>query len=288
MGLRRIACLSQAQRLICEIRVIFDNTLRCDRELSGSSTVRLAPSRYYPAVKHARRIATLCGMKEEQFKFIAHESKGEVSAHLMVPRGAKAVVVLGHGAGAGMYHANMQNIAEQLAERKIGTFRYQFPFMERGGGRDSEKVSLATVCNAIRETKKRVRKKPIFAGGHSFGGRMTSLAAAADDFPDVVSGLIFFAFPLHAPNKPSDHRVAHLPDITLPMLFLTGTRDALNSLDLFEPVIKKLKRKKKPVTLHLLDTANHGYRILKKSRESEEDIFEEMGRVASEWIELQS
>ncbi len=224
-------------------------------------------------------------MKEQQLKFVAHETKGEVSAHLMMPRGAKAIVVLGHGAGAGMYHSNMQNIADQFAERKIGTFRYQFPFMERGGGRDSETVSLATVRNAIREAKKHARKKPIFAGGHSFGGRMTSLAAAADEFPKAVSGLIFFAFPLHAPNKPSDHRVAHFPDIAHPMLFLSGTRDTLNSMDLFQPIVKKLRKKKKPVTLHLLDTANHSYKILKRTRESEEDIFEEIGRVASDWIE---
>ena len=224
-------------------------------------------------------------MKEQQLKFVAHETKGEVSAHLMMPRGAKAIVVLGHGAGAGMYHSNMQNIADQFAERKIGTFRYQFPFMERGGGRDSETVSLATVRNAIREAKKHARKKPIFAGGHSFGGRMTSLAAAADEFPKTVSGLIFFAFPLHAPNKPSDHRVAHFPDIPHPMLFLSGTRDTLNSMDLFQPIVKKLRKKKKQVTLHLLDTANHSYKILKRTRESEEDIFDEIGRVASDWIE---
>lgn len=224
-------------------------------------------------------------MKEEQLKFIAHESKGEVSAHLMLPRGAKAVVVLGHGAGAGMYHANMQAIADQLSERKIGTFRYQFPFMERGGGRDSETVSLSTVRNAIREAGKRVPRKPVFAGGHSFGGRMTSLAAAGDDFPEAVRGLIFFAFPLHAPNKPSDHRAAHLSDIGIPMLYLTGTRDALNSLELFQPIVQRLKKKKKPVTLHLLETANHSYKILKRTRESDEDIFAEMGRVVADWIE---
>lgn len=221
-------------------------------------------------------------MKTKKLKFLAHESKGNVSACLMMPVKAKAVVVLGHGAGAGMYHANMENIVMQLAEQKIGTFRYQFPFMERGGGRDSEKVSLGTVVNAIKEAKKLTRGKPIFAGGHSFGGRMTSLAAAQADFPDFVSGLMFFAFPLHAPNKPSDHRAGHLKDIKIPMLFFSGTRDALNSLDLFKPIVKRLKKKAK---LHLLDTANHSYKILKKSRKSEEDVFVEMARVADEWAE---
>lgn len=220
-------------------------------------------------------------MKIKKLKFEAHESKGKVSACLMMPVKAKAVVVLGHGAGAGMYHANMESIATRLAEQKIGTFRYQFPFMERGGGRDSEKVSLATVVNAIKEAKKLTLGKPIFAGGHSFGGRMTSLAAAESDFPEVVSGLIFFAFPLHAPNKPSDHRAGHLKDIKVPMLFFSGTRDALNSLELFKPIVRKLKKK---AELHLLDTANHSYKILKKTRKSEEDVFVEMARVTNDWI----
>ena len=221
-------------------------------------------------------------MKTKQLKFLAHESKDKVSGYLMMPPKAKAVVVLGHGAGAGMHHSNMENIANELADQKIGTFRYQFPFMERGGGRDSETVSLATVVSAIEQTKKLCKGKPIFAGGHSFGGRMTSLAAATEDFPDYVLGLIFFGFPLHAPNKPSDHRAAHLSDIKMPMLFLSGTRDALNSLDLFKPIVKKLKKQAK---LHLLDTANHSYKILKRTRKSEEDIFVEMARVANDWIE---
>lgn len=217
----------------------------------------------------------------KRVKFLAHESKEPVSGLLLMPPKSKAVVVLGHGAGAGMEHANMTAIAESLAALKIGSFRYQFPFMERGGGRDSEKVSLATVVNAIQQAKKLTRGKPIYAGGHSFGGRMTSLAAVTDEFPNYVEGLIFFAFPLHAPNKPSDHRAGHLSDIAHRMLFLTGTRDALTSLDLFKPIIKKLKRKAK---LHLLDTANHSYKILKRTRTSNEDVFAEMARVTSEWM----
>lgn len=220
-------------------------------------------------------------VKTRKLKFVAHESRGKVSGHLMMPPRATAVVVMGHGAGAGMYHGNMDRIADELASAGIGTFRYQFPFMERGGGRDSETVSLSTVNNAIRQTRKLTRK-PILAGGHSFGGRMTSLAAAQDDFPDYVQGLAFFAFPLHAPHKPSDHRADHLRKIRLPMLFLTGTRDALNSLNLFKPVVRKLGRRAK---LHLLDTANHGYKVLKKTRKSEEDVFVEMARVTREWAD---
>lgn len=220
-------------------------------------------------------------MKKTEVTFVAHESKGEVSGCLVNPRGAKAVLTLGHGAGAGMYHENMERISEALADRKIATFRYQFPFMERGGGRDSEAVSKATVVNAIAQTKKMVRRKTILAGGHSFGGRMTSLAASEPDFPAQVAGLVFFAFPLHAPNKPSDHRAEHLSEIETPMLFLTGTRDALNSLELFEPIVKKISQF---AELHLLDTANHSYKILKRTRESKEDVFEEMARVVDQWL----
>jgi len=220
-------------------------------------------------------------MKMRELKFVAHPSKDKVSGFLMMPEKAKAVVVLGHGAGAGMNHPNMQSIAEQFARMGIGTFRYQFPFMERGGGRDSEAVSIATVISAIRQARKLTRK-PLFAGGHSFGGRMSSIAATVTDFPDYVQGLVFCGFPLHAPNKPSDHRAAHLKDIKVPMLFLTGTRDALNSLDLFKPIVKKLKGN---ATLHLLDTANHSYKVLKKTRKSSEDVFSEMARVTDDWIQ---
>lgn len=233
------------------------------------------------ASKKISYLVIISCMRTKKVKFVAHESKDKVSGLLMMPRQAEAILVLGHGAGAGMHHENMENIAGELAKLKIGTFRYQFPFMERGGGRDSEAVSLATVNQAILKASELVDDLPLFAGGHSFGGRMTSLAAASPDFPTDVNGLIFFAFPLHAPNKPSDTRAAHLKSIKIPMLFLSGTRDALASLDLLQPVVKKLKRKAK---IHLLDTANHGYKILKRTRKSEEDVFAEMARVAKQWI----
>ena len=221
-------------------------------------------------------------MKTKKFKFVAHESKDKVSGYLMLPDAPRALVVLGHGAGAGMYHANMENIAGALAEREIGTLRYQFPFMERGGGRDSQVVSLATVHSAIQKARQLIDADiPVYAGGHSFGGRMTSLAAVEEGFDQQIAGLIFCAFPLHAPNKPADTRGAHLSDIKIPMLFLSGTRDQLASLDLLQPLLKTLKRR---ATLHLLETANHSYKILKRTRTSAEDIFDEMARVTEEWI----
>ena len=216
----------------------------------------------------------------EEGKFLSTPEKGEVSSLFLLPKNPIACVVLGHGAGAGMRHANMENIALQLANRGIATFRYQFPYMERGGGRDAVSVSLATVRAAVDTARNRVGDLPLFAAGHSFGGRMTSLAAAEEALLGVT-GLIFFAFPLHAPGKPGTDRAAHLPKITVPMLFLSGTRDTFAQLPLFQPMIENLGNK---AHLHLLETASHGYKILKRTRTNPEDIFEEMGRVAHEWI----
>jgi len=200
-------------------------------------------------------------MTVSKHSFEAHPEKGNVSALLLKPQDATHLIVLGHGAGAGMEHPNMESIAQALAEQRIASFRYQFPYMERGGGRDSVKVSLATVKHAILEAKSLEPELPLLAGGHSFGGRMTSLAALEADFPQV-EGLIFFSFPLHAPGKPSDHRGAHLKDISFPMLFLSGDRDTFTNHDFFLPLIQSLGEK---ASLHLLETGNHGYKVLKLS-----------------------
>lgn len=213
-------------------------------------------------------------------RFVATPEKGEVSALLCMPEAARAVLVLGHGAGAGMRHLTLETIAAKLAQIGIATFRYQFPFMERGGGRDSVSVSLATVRAAVHAARELTGDLPLLAGGHSFGGRMTSLAAAEAPL-EGVEGLIFFGFPLHAPGKPGIDRAGHLPDITVPMLYLSGDRDALAQLALFQPLIENLGER---AHLHLLETANHGYKILKRSRQNPEDVFDEMARVIQEWL----
>jgi predicted alpha/beta-hydrolase family hydrolase len=220
-------------------------------------------------------------MKTKKQKFLAHPSKDKVSSMLEIPAEANGMVVLGHGAGAGMHHANMQAIAEALHARGIATFRYQFPFMERGGGRDSKEVSLATVAAAVENASSLAPKLTLYAGGHSFGGRMTSLAAA-ESMLSTAAGLIFFAFPLHPSGKPSVDRATHLHDIKIPMLFLSGTRDKLFTVDLFKPIRKKLGKK---AATHYLDTADHGYKILKRTRKSKQDVFEEMADVVAAWID---
>ncbi len=217
--------------------------------------------------------------KAKEMKFVATSEKGEVSALLVRPGEASHLLVLGHGASTNMRHATLQTIAERLAEASIATFRYNFPYMEHGKGRDSQEVCTATVRSAVAAAHMAAPDLLLLAGGHSFGGRMTSTAASA--FPlDGVHGLVFFAFPLHQPGKPESKRADHLRAVTIPMLFLSGTRDELADLDLLQPVCKKLGKR---ATLHPLDTADHGFRVLKRSRKSEEDVFVEMARIVREW-----
>ncbi|MGH9723045.1 MAG: alpha/beta hydrolase family protein, partial [Bryobacteraceae bacterium] len=188
-------------------------------------------------------------------------------------------LVLGHGASTNMRHATLQTIAERMADAGIATFRYNFPYMEYSRGRDSKDVCTATVRSAVGTAHEASPDLPLLAGGHSFGGRMTSTAASESPL-DGVRGLVFFSFPLHQPGRPDTKRAEHLSAVTVPMLFLSGTRDELADLKLLQPLCKKLSKR---ATLHLLDTADHGFRTLKRSRKSEEDVFVEMARIARGW-----
>ena len=213
--------------------------------------------------------------------FEATPEKGRVSSLLLRPEGARWLLVLGHGASTNMRHRTLQTIAERLAEIGIATFRYHFPYMERGGGgRDSQAVSLATVRSAVAAAQAAAGDLMLLAGGHSFGGRMTSLAAAEAPL-EGVHALVFFSFPLHPAGKPGIERAEQLPKVSVPMLFLSGTRDDLADLELLRPICARLEGK---ATLHLLGTADHGFNVLKRSRTSDEDIFVEMARVLQEWL----
>jgi uncharacterized protein len=215
----------------------------------------------------------------EEMRFLATPEKGEVSALFVRPGNASHLLVLGHGASTNMRHVTLQTIADRMAEAGIATFRYNFPCMEHGRGRDSREVCTATVRAAVAVARMAALDLRLLAGGHSFGGRMTSTAASESPLDDV-HGLVFFSFPLHQPGNPDTKRADHLGAVTVPMLFLSGTRDELADLDLLQPVCKKLGKR---ATLHLLDTADHGFRTLKRSRKSEEDVFVEMARVVREW-----
>jgi uncharacterized protein len=212
-------------------------------------------------------------------KFLATPEKGEVSALLVRPEDATHLLVLGHGASTDMRHATLRAIAERLAEVGIATFRYNFPYSENGKGRDPQAVCTATVRSAVAAARESAPGLPLLAGGHSFGGRMTSTAASESPIEGVV-GLVFFSFPLHQPGKPETKRAEHLTGVHVPMLFLSGTRDELAQMELLRPVCEKLGGL---ATLHALDTADHGYKVLKKSRKSGEDVFVEMARVVRDW-----
>jgi len=218
----------------------------------------------------------------QEIKFVATPEKGEVSALLRRPERATHILVLGHGASTNMRHATLAAIAESLADQNIATFRYNFPYSENGTFRDSTATCTATVRSAVAAAHKAAPDLPILAGGHSFGGRMTTTAASESPIENVV-GLVLFSFPLHMPGKPDTKRAEHLSKVTVPMLFLSGTRDQLAELDLLQPVIKNLG---KLATLHLVDTADHSYKILKRTRQSSEDVFVEMARVVHDWASV--
>ena len=213
-------------------------------------------------------------------KFVATEEQGEVSSLLIRPDDAQWLLVLGHGASTDMRHTTLQTIADRLADVGVVTFRYNFPYAEQGRGRNANAVCQETVRSAVAAVHTAASDLSILVGGHSFSGRMSSMAAAEVPL-EHVRGLVFFAFPLHPSGKPSTERAAHLSDITIPMLFLSGTRDKLGELDLLQSTCEQISDK---ATLHLLDTADHGFKILKRSRKTDEDVFVEMARVINEWV----
>jgi predicted alpha/beta-hydrolase family hydrolase len=212
----------------------------------------------------------------------AVDEERRVSGLLIKPRGARALYALAHGAGAGMNHPFLTSMANLLAERGIATFRYQFPYMEAGSKRpDSAPVAEATVRASLLESRRLAVGLPLFAGGKSFGGRMTSQAEAAEHLPEV-KGLIFLGFPLHAPGKPGSARGDHLAKVRIPILFLQGTRDEFADLKLLKPLAKKLGRR---ATLHLLDDANHGFRVPAKAGRTANDVMVELADTAAAWID---
>jgi uncharacterized protein len=203
-----------------------------------------------------------------------------VSGMLQVPPKAKACYVMAHGAGAGMMHPFMASFASDLAERGIATLRYQFPYMERGSKRpDTPKLAQATVRAAVAEASRLVPELALFAGGKSFGGRMTSQAQAAAPLPGV-RGLAFVGFPLHAPGKASDERGAHLFDAHIPMLFLQGTRDEFAELSLLKALVEKLGAR---ASLTLFDDADHSFHVPARSGKKDAQIRAEMAESLAAW-----
>jgi predicted alpha/beta-hydrolase family hydrolase len=219
---------------------------------------------------------------EQEPVSIAIEGSEPVSGLLIAPSKPRSVYVLAHGAGAGMAHPFMEAAAQGLAERGIATLRYQFPYMERGSKRvDSPKVAHAAVRAAVAEAARRLPGVPLFAGGKSFGGRMTSQAQAVAPL-EGVRGLIFLGFPLHAAGKPSDERGAHLQDVKIPMLFLQGSRDDLASLDLLTPLVKQLGDRAKLV---VVEHADHSFHAPAKSGRKDPEVMTEVLAALAAWVD---
>jgi predicted alpha/beta-hydrolase family hydrolase len=206
-----------------------------------------------------------------------------VSALLKIPRQPLACLALAHGAGAGMTHPFLSAVAVGLAERRIATLRYQFPYMERGSKRpDPPKLAQATVRATIVLARRLVAPLPLFAGGKSFGGRMTSQAEAESPLPGI-RGLVFLGFPLHPPGRPSDERGRHLLDVRVPMLFLQGARDDFANLTLLRPLIERLGAR---ATLELIADGDHSFRVPARIGRSTEEVFTGMLERLVAWMEI--
>lgn len=194
----------------------------------------------------------------------------------------KAVLVFAHGAGAGMAHPFMADIATCLAASGTAVLRFNFPYMEAGKPRpDRPPLAVATVRAAVAEAYRLFPSLPLFAGGKSFGGRMTSTAQAEAAMPGV-KGLIFFGFPLHPAGKPSSDRAAHLSEVGIPMLFLQGTRDALAEVTLIEGVCRGLKDS---AVLRLIDDGDHSFHVRKSSGRDDEAVRAELVADATAFID---
>jgi predicted alpha/beta-hydrolase family hydrolase len=212
---------------------------------------------------------------------LAVGAAGTVSARLIAPPGARACYVFAHGAGAGMDHPFMASLAQALAERAVATLRFQFPSMEQGARRpDPPAVAHAAVRAAVAEARHRCGGVPLFAGGKSFGGRMTSQAQALAPL-EGVEGLAFVGFPLHPAGKPGLERAEHLRDVAVPMLFLQGTRDALAELSLLRTALASLGSR---AELRVIEDADHAFHVRAASGRNDRQVVDELAEAMGAWF----
>jgi predicted alpha/beta-hydrolase family hydrolase len=211
------------------------------------------------------------------------DGAGTVSALLLRPTAARTCFVFAHGAGAGMTHRFMERVAADLCDRDVATLRYQFPYMEKRSKRpDAPAIAHAVVRAAVAEAARCCPGLMLFAGGKSFGGRMTSQAQAIAPLPRV-RGLIFLGFPLHPAGKPSDTRARHLSDVKLPMLFIQGTRDKLAESQFLEPVVKRLGAS---ASLHSVREADHTFDVLVRSGRKPDEVMREVVDTMVVWMDI--
>jgi hypothetical protein len=219
-------------------------------------------------------------LQTKDLRLSVENGRWEVSALLLMPAGPRHLLVLAHGAGAGMNHPFMEEVARELAAVNVATLRYQFPYMEaRRRVPDAPSVLTATVAAAVHAAREAAPNLPLFAGGKSMGGRMTS-QAAAQGLLETVKGLVFFGFPLHPPKQPGTKRADHLAKVRMPMLFLQGTRDTLADLNLLRPICEELGSR---ATLHVIETADHSFHVLKSTRKSDTEVLHELAETEASW-----
>jgi uncharacterized protein len=212
----------------------------------------------------------------------AVQGAGEVSGLLVRPAKAHCLLVLAHGAGAGMNHSFLESLAAALAEVGVATLRYQFPYMEDGRKAPDKPEKLMATVQAVASAAAQVAPDlPLFAGGKSMGGRMTSQAAAQGLLPGI-KGIVFFGFPLHPPKQPSTKRADHLAKVEVPILFLQGTRDTLADLPLIRSVCAKLGSR---ATLYVCETADHSFHVLKSSGKDDSAVMLELAQITASWTE---
>lgn len=210
---------------------------------------------------------------EQALTIPVSDKAGSVSALLQRPADARALFVFGHGAGAGMRHAFMDTMAARLHGVSIATLRYQFPYMERGSRRPDPKPWLLHTVRAALETGScTCPDLPLWAGGKSMGGRMTS-HIAADTPPQSLRGLVYLGFPLHPAGKDGIERAAHLSQIPHPMLFIQGTRDKLATMPLIEGVVSSLGEHAR---MHVVQGGDHSFAVLKRSGRTPEAVIDEI------------
>ena len=218
---------------------------------------------------------------DDSFSFVVQDGQS-VSGHLLMPPGARACYVLAHGAGAGMEHPFMDGAARDLGALGIATLRYQFPYMQQRERRpDPPGLCHATVRAAVAEGARRAPALPLFAGGRSFGGRMTSQAQALAALPGV-RGLAFLGFPLHPAGKPSDTRARHLAEVRIRMLFVQGTRDALAERARIEALVARLGER---ATLELIEGADHSFHVPARSGRKDAEVRHALLQAVARWID---
>ena len=221
-------------------------------------------------------------MTSDQPVEITVDDARRVSGLLQMPERARACLVLAHGAGAGMRHPFLAAVATELAAQGIATLRYQFPYLERRSRRpDSPDTCQATVRAAVIEAAALAPAMPLFAGGKSFGGRMTSQAQSVDPLPGV-RGLAFLGFPLHPPGQPSESRAEHLARVQIDMLFLQGMRDDFAKLELIQPVVSRLGDRAR---LQLFPDADHSFHVPARSGRTDAEVRGDLTRTLAAWMQ---